>query len=214
MTDGDAGSPDPTGGVHLRSLRTRDAEAVGRLTLDAYDAYGRLTGPYRHRIADPLARREGCTDLLVAEIDVEVVGTVTFVLPTDDEWEGRPQRVGDAGMRMLAVSPEAEGRGVGRALVTACIERARVLGCRRLVVTSMAWMTRAHHLYERLGFVHRPDLDVRFPSGLGRCLTLDLTDDAAAHFPPPGPVPDEPPDALEIWHHRRPAGGAAPPGGA
>jgi poly-gamma-glutamate capsule biosynthesis protein CapA/YwtB (metallophosphatase superfamily) len=38
----------------------------------------------------------------------------------------------------------------------------------RLVIISMHWMTRAHRLYERrYGFVRRPDLDVRFPSGVG-----------------------------------------------
>lgn len=185
-------------GLRVRPMRAHEADRVGELTLAAYDAYGRMTGPYRETLGDP-RRRGGCTALLVAELDAEVVGTVTFVLPGDEQWEDRPQPTGDAGFRMLAVDPRLEGRGVGRALIEACIARAREHGARRLVVTSMEWMTRAHRLYERLGFVRRHDLDVRFPSGVGWTLIRDLVPDADDHFPPPGPPVDQPPWFEDIW---------------
>jgi GNAT superfamily N-acetyltransferase len=184
--------------VRVRPMRDDEADHVGELTLAAYDAYGRLTGSYRETLGDPRSRG-GCTALLVAEHDGEVVGSVTFILPGDEQWEARPRPAGDAGFRMLAVDPRREGHGAGRALVEACIERARRHGARRLVVTSMHWMTRAHRLYERLGFVRRHDLDVRFPSGVGWTLIRDLAPDADDHFPPPGPWPTSPPWYEDVW---------------
>lgn len=189
----------PADRMRIRPLVPADSSRVGQLTLAGYDRYGRIDGPYRDQLADPLQRLDRCTALLVAELDGEVVGTVTFVLPGDGEWEGRAEPEGDAGFRILAVDPQVEGQGVGRALVGACVDLARQHGRRRLVIVTMAWMDRAQRMYARLGFVRRPDLDVRFPSGVGYVLTLDLTPDAARHFPAPGPVPDPLPWFTEVW---------------
>jgi len=188
-----------TGAVTIRPFRDDDADAVGRLTMTAYDAYGRIEGPYRDFLADPRRRVNGSTALLVAEVGGQVVGTVTFVLAGDPEWEGRPVPEGDAAFRVLAVAPGQEGRGVGRQLVAACLDLARGHGRHRLVITSMAWMHRAHRLYEAFEFVRRPDLDVRFPGGDGVVFTLDLTDEAPDLFPAPGPIPTERPWFEDVW---------------
>jgi GNAT superfamily N-acetyltransferase len=183
----------------VRPMRRTEAPLVGELTLASYDAHGSLQGPYRDYLRDPLIRLEGSTALYVAELDGRVVGTVTAVEPGDREWEGRPELDGDTGFRVLAVAPGVEGRGVGRALVETCLTAARLAGRRRVFLTSMDWMTRAHRLYERSGFVRRRDLDVRFPAGIGLAFTCDLVPDADAYFPPPGPIPAEPPRYQQVW---------------
>lgn len=183
-------------------MRPDDADRVGQLTLAAYDRYGHIDGDYRDFLADPLARLAGCSAVLVAEDRAtgELLGTVSYVTPGDAEWEDRPERAGDVGFRILAVDPAAEGRGVGTALIDACFARARASGCRRMLITSMSWMSRAHDLYvRRYGFVRRPDLDVMFPNGPGIVFAADLTADAADHFPAPGPVPAEPPWYEDVW---------------
>ena len=58
---------------------------------------------------------------------------------------------GAAGIRMLAVDPQAQGSGVGEALVRACIARAQAGGRTELLLHSTPAMTTAHRLYERLG---------------------------------------------------------------
>jgi SAM-dependent methyltransferase/predicted N-acetyltransferase YhbS len=193
--------------VRIRGMRRQEARRVGELTLAAYDRYGRIEGEYRDFLADPTRRTEGCTAVLVAEVagptgDLEVVGTVSYVVPTDAEWEDREVPAGDSGFRVLAVDPAHEGRGIGSALVDACLARAREAGSHRMLIISMEWMHRAHALYtRRYGFVRRPDLDVTFPGGVGVILARDLTDEAPDRFPPPGPVPDQPPwftDVLQI----------------
>ncbi len=185
--------------VRVRGMRRHEASRVGEITLAGYDAYGDIEGDYRHELQDPTTRIEGSTSVLVAEVEGRVVGTVTFVLPHDQGWEGRAEPDGDAMFRVLAVDPAAEGAGVGRALVDACVRRAGELGCRRILIVSMAWMDRAHRLYERVGFQRRPDLDVRFPAGDGYVFTLDLTPDAAEHFTPPGPPVDPRPWYADVW---------------
>jgi GNAT superfamily N-acetyltransferase len=191
--------------VTVRPMRRDEAPVVGVLTLAAYDRYGTIEGDYRDFLADPLRRIDRCTAVLVATVPDasdgdRVVGTVTYVEPDDPEWEDRPQRHGDAGFRVLAVDPTYEGRGVGSALVDACFDLARETGAHRMLITSMSWMDRAHALYVgRYGFVRRPDLDVRFPSGTGVILARDLTDEAADRFPPPGPTPPTPPWYEDVW---------------
>lgn len=90
-------------------------------------------------------------------------------------------RNGEAGIRMLGVDPGAHGRGVGWALVHACVEQARAEGRRGLFLSSTPVMAAAHRLYERAGFVRTPERDwdpwPGFPCGRSRspCLSsLDL----------------------------------------
>ena len=64
-----------------------------------------------------------------------------------------------AGIRMLAVEPERQGAGAGRALTLACIERARGDGRHRIVLHSTPVMTVARGMYERLGCVREPARD-------------------------------------------------------
>jgi ribosomal protein S18 acetylase RimI-like enzyme len=65
-----------------------------------------------------------------------------------------------AGLRMLAVGPQFQGAGAGRALTEACIARARGEGRRRIVLHSTPVMEVARAMYERLGFVATPGLDL------------------------------------------------------
>lgn len=197
-TDG-AGPRPRRPSVTIRPMRPHEADRVGALTLASYDAYGSMQGEYRRFLADPRRRLHGSTAVLVAEVEGRVVGTVTYVLPGDEQWEGRAVLDGDCAFRVLAVDPAAEGLGVGRGLVEDCLARSRTLGCSRMVITSMAWMGRAHALYRGLGFTRRPDLDVRFPGGDGVAFTYDLRPDAPERFPAPGPVPDELPWFEDVW---------------
>jgi ribosomal protein S18 acetylase RimI-like enzyme len=68
-------------------------------------------------------------------------------------------------MRMLAVVPDARGQGVGRALVLACIERARAAGKPGIGIYTRPFMTSAHRLYASLGFRRVRELDWEFEPG-------------------------------------------------
>ncbi len=180
----------------VRPVRPDEHDAVGAMVLAAYDGFGRIEGEYRGRILDTGARVAAGSAVWVAAVGDEVLGSVTFTDREDPNFEDDGH--GDCGFRMLGVAPHAQGRGVGRALVQACIDAARAAGRDRLAIYSMEWMTAAHALYRSMGFRHRPDRDVTFPAGVGVAFHLDLTPAAATRFPPPGPVPDTPPWYLDV----------------
>lgn len=65
-------------------------------------------------------------------------------------------------IEMLGVDPAHQGRGVGRALMTAAIDRARQVGA-RMVSLGVVWGNdRARRLYERLGFTAVRDFRTPF----------------------------------------------------
>jgi GNAT superfamily N-acetyltransferase len=86
-----------------------------------------------------------------------VLGTVTFC--PDGSRYREIARADEAEFRMLAVRPDAQGRGIGRALTVACIERARAHGFRALVLSTPAGAAVPHRLYESMGFVRVPARD-------------------------------------------------------
>ncbi len=67
---------------------------------------------------------------------------------------------------MLAVAPRARRRGTARALVQACVDRARVAGASTLVLSSSTRMLAAHRLYEQMGFTRLPERDWSPVSGV------------------------------------------------
>jgi GNAT superfamily N-acetyltransferase len=86
-----------------------------------------------------------------------VLGTVTFC-PADSRYR-ELARADEAEFRMLAVRPDAQGRGIGRALTEACVDRARAQGFRALVLSTPAGAALPHRLYESMGFVREPARD-------------------------------------------------------
>lgn len=177
--------------VTVRPVTPDEHDAAGRIVRDAYTSVGPMDAAYLDELADTARRIGPGSQVLVAVEDDVVLGTLTVVAATSPHFEHGGH--GDGGIRAMAVDPTAQGAGVGSALVDASLVHARELQWRRLVLTSMPWMRGAHRLYMRRGFARRPDLDVRFNSGVGLTFQLDLSDDAPGRFAPPGPVPVTPP---------------------
>ncbi len=83
--------------------------------------------------------RERCW---IAEKDDSVVGSV-FVVRQDDA---------TAKLRLLYVDPCARGLGIGGRLVDECLQFARRVGYRRMVLWTNSVLTEARRIYERAGF--------------------------------------------------------------
>lgn len=151
--------------MEVRPVRPDEYEEAGELVVAAYRALpgAHLSGDYAELLAD-VARRSAEAEVLVA-VDApdplghgNVLGCVTFVPDSSSPWSELLQD-GEAGVRMLAVHPDAQRRGAGRALVRACIARAEGLSRTAVMLHTTPWMTAAHRLYEDLGFVRLPERD-------------------------------------------------------
>jgi ribosomal protein S18 acetylase RimI-like enzyme len=145
--------------VRVRPAEPADYPAVARLTVDAYAADGQLneaSASYASTLADVAARADAGT-LLVAVEGAGILGSVLYVEPGSQYAE--LSRPGEAEFRMLAVDPAAQGRGAGRALVQACVDRATAAGCTAVVICVRDFAVAAQKLYQALGFARVPDLD-------------------------------------------------------
>jgi ribosomal protein S18 acetylase RimI-like enzyme len=151
--------------VEVRHARPDEYEAIGELTVAAYwavtpdtDAAVRDLTSYEPELR-AVAERAAHADVLVAaDGDGEVLGAVTFV-PDPASALAEFDEPDTASIRMLAVAPGAQRRGVGEALARACVERAAAAGRAAVLLHSTEWMTIAHRLYQRMGFVRAEGLD-------------------------------------------------------
>ena len=143
--------------LHITPCEPADYDAIDRLTARAYAPSGfTADDPYFIEILN-VAQRAQQALVLVARQNGVPVGTLTCALP-GSSWQ-EIARANEAELRILAVAPEQQRRGIGSALVRASMEHARRAGCTALVLSSAAWMHAGHRLYERLGFRHTPERD-------------------------------------------------------
>ena len=162
--------------VHVREAEPAEYQRVADLTEAAYGSLPRApSAEYAARMLLVMERAAQATILVAVDERDAVVGSVTLVLDPGPFFEFRYGIDGDASFRLLAVHPDSFGRGVGRALVDECLRRAREAGRSRMIICTMPWMTTAQRMYEAMGFVRLPELDVPFADDrICRTYALDL----------------------------------------
>jgi GNAT superfamily N-acetyltransferase len=176
--------------VHVREALPQDYEAIGALTVAAYAAFPEMEGDdeYARELRDVAARSRDCPIYAALDGDGRVIGGAMYV-PGPGNRYAEAERDGEAGIRMLAVSPEAQGKGAGRALLDALIARARTDGRRGMALMTIDSMSAAHRLYAKTGFRREPERDWEYEPGFTlRCFAVafDELDDAdAASAAPP-----------------------------
>jgi putative acetyltransferase len=136
--------------IHIRRAVPDDAEQLQRIFDSPRAIWGTLQIPYTS--ADQ--RRQRLAELsdgsypLVAVVDGEVVGQLTL-----HTLSRSPRRRHVAGLGM-AVRDDWHGRGVGTALMRACIDLAdNWLNLHKLELEVFVDNAPAIHLYEKFGFV-------------------------------------------------------------
>lgn len=141
-------------GVDVRILGEADAPSYFRLRLEGLThdprAFGRSADEYRAEGLERAARKLRPTPnsfTLGAFADGKLVGAATLV-----RHEMRKLRH-KADVFAVYVAPHARGRGVGRALMTELIARAREMeGLEQLTLTVSATQDEARRLYAGVGF--------------------------------------------------------------
>ncbi|MEU5655441.1 N-acetyltransferase [Streptomyces sp. NPDC047737] len=148
--------------VSIRPVLPAHHEELGEITAQAYLGDGLLDfgaeDPYLEQLR-AVGRRAAEAEVLVAlDAGGRLLGGVTYVAP-GSPWADIAGE-DEAEFRMLAVAPEARGRGAGEALVRACVDRARAAGgLTGIVLSTQPAMLGAHRIYRRLGFERTPERD-------------------------------------------------------
>ena len=153
--------------LQLRNAREDERELIKDVTLSAYSDYSTVSfwEPYRENILHTLLDSQAA-EQIVAEQDEQIVGAV-LLYPTSD--------MNGPEVRLLAVSPTARGQGIGESLVQECIQRATRAGAPILTLRTVNIMLSAIRLYERIGFIRVPELDVeRAPNVIATAYRLPL----------------------------------------
>ena len=160
-------TPDGPARVIVREAEPREYDEVGRVTAGAYREFVHGDEPAWQRYLDEIADVEGRADrttILVALDGDRIVGSATLELSGRVEPDDDPALdPAEAHIRMLGVDPAFRGRGVARALMDACFERARAAGKTFMTLHTTERMREAQRMYASLGFER---LDDRvFPDG-------------------------------------------------
>ena len=140
----------------IRDATTADLPAVIALTLAAYEQYAEVISAswwegYRENVVQTLTE-EAPARCVAAALGDELLGSVLY-------YPGAALRSGLPAIRLLAVTPEARGRGIATALMAEVIRRAHLEGADALELHTMAVMDVARRMYERMGFVRAPEMD-------------------------------------------------------
>jgi GNAT superfamily N-acetyltransferase len=128
-------------------------EAVAEVTPQLHAALARLLSQLNAKLPVPTNERlqrildDPAVTLLVAKEGDEIIGTSTVIVYSTPFWI-------KARLDEVVVDESARGKGVGEALVQACLEIGRERGAEVAELQSGRGPERAaaHRLYERMGF--------------------------------------------------------------
>jgi ribosomal protein S18 acetylase RimI-like enzyme len=156
-----AGMSGPPGrlqdGVIVRDAQPSEFPVIGDLRVNAYSAGDFLSDGSHYTETLRGLGRGSANPVLAAVDDGQILGTVMLqVWPDASHMVRGPE---EAEIRALAVAPGAQGRGVGRTLLLAAIDRAAAQGVRRLMLCTQPEMFAAQHLYDAAGFRRIPERD-------------------------------------------------------
>lgn len=129
--------------VTIRDFVDADADTFAALNFAWIERYFRVEAKDRESLERPrtsILDRGGA--ILMAASGDEILGTVALV-PVDGE---------TVELAKMAVADHAQGLGIGRRLVESVLERARVMGAKRVYLESNTKLKPAIALYARHGF--------------------------------------------------------------
>lgn len=145
-------------GYVIRPVRPEEHGPLGALTVHVYrQVLASNLSDYAPVLLDVAGRLAGGSHISVAARGGQLLGGVTYV-PGPGPL-AQLATAGEAEIRMLVVAPDAQGGGVGTALVRACIDEAVAAGRQALTLGTMPSMRGAQRLYTRLGFERHPERD-------------------------------------------------------
>lgn len=153
---------------YIRNARAEEFETIGKLMVDVYAQLDGFPKPgeqpaYYNMLSNigEFTKKPG-TELLVAVSNEErIAGALVHF--SDMQYYGSggtaTKEKNAAGFRLLAVDPAMRGKGIGKLLTQASIQKARERKLSQVIIHSTAAMQTAWKMYEGMGFKRSKDLD-------------------------------------------------------
>ncbi|MRH43919.1 GNAT family N-acetyltransferase [Aquibacillus halophilus] len=149
--------------MNIRNANKREIELIRNQRVQAYSEHAKAI-PDQHwqalkqAISSDADIQDG-VELIVAELGGEIVGSVALFPANTDAYQGYVDELDYPEIRVLAVSPEARGKGIASALINECINRTKLKGFDYIGLHTGSFMESAIKLYERIGFERLPQYD-------------------------------------------------------
>ena len=131
--------------IHVVDYAPKYQKAFKALNIEWISKHWELEAPDYNALNDPdsyILNQSGT--ILIALDKDKPVGCCALIKMDADNYE----------LAKMAVSPSAQGKGIGLLLGRKILERANLMGIKRLYLESNSVLTPAIKLYEKLGFSH------------------------------------------------------------
>lgn len=165
--------------IIIDELKVEDKEVVRRLLVESYEQYkDSYTNP--NVWIEYLANIKSSVDnpdvdkILVAKSDQVILGTLQLFDSSERAYQKPELQIFSPIIRLLAVHPQARGRGVAQELIRASLDYAKLQGANALYLHSSDKMQKAIQLYEWLGFKRDHTKEFRNHDILVKCYRFDL----------------------------------------
>lgn len=154
--------------LQIREIRKQECAAIGRLMVDVYSHLEGFPSPreqpdYYEMLENigSFNERDSTTVFVALSEWEQLLGGVVYFNDMAAYGSGgtATHETNASGIRLLGVSANARGAGVGKALTEACIKQAREDQNAQVILHTTQAMEIAWGLYERLGFERSTDLD-------------------------------------------------------
>ena len=137
-----------TAPVEIRVATAEDLPAVLELYAQpGYDDGKKLPIEDARRIFEAMSTYP-CYRIYVALSAGTIVGTYAFLVMFNIGHLGTPSAI----VESVAVAPDCQGRGIGKAMMDHAMAEAVHAGCYKIVLSSNAKRKAAHKFYENLGY--------------------------------------------------------------
>ena len=143
--------------VRIRDYESADAENLNRIAVAAFEQFRDHYQDWPAMLAglSKTSALSATGEVIVAEVQNQFAGAVAYFGPNTPKAPFFDQRW--PVIRMLVVDPAFRGKGLGGALSTECIARAKRDGSTIIALHTSPIMTVALPMYLRMGFVKAYD---------------------------------------------------------
>lgn len=149
--------------MNIRNALKSEIEFIRKQRIEAYSEHAEAVSKEHwealKQAISSNADSQPDVELIVAEEQGKIIGSVVLFPAKTDAYEGYVEELDYPEIRMLAVAPDARGKGAASALISECIERTKKKGFKAVGLHTGEFMKNAIKLYERLGFERLPQYD-------------------------------------------------------